>query len=203
MSAPPLTVLEVPPEEEAAIRAAVRGIDPAALGIHRTLARPEHAAALAAFLTDPAVSDPIYDLPRPFTEAVMRGWIAEKEAARRRGEAILSVTVEADGTISGYSCITIWPDRSAAELAGATRPDRRGGGRGSMGAIATFGFMFETLGVRLIGLTAALGNERSIRLIDGAGFRRMGERDSLRPDGTARRSVYWELTRAEWQALKR
>ena len=63
-------------------------------------------------------------------------------------------------------------------------------------------FMFETLGVRLIGLTAALDNIRSIRAIDGAGFVRMGERESVRPDGTVRRSAYWELTREEWRARR-
>ena len=34
--------------------------------------------------------------------------------------------------------------------------------------------------------------------IDAAGFRRMGERDAVRPDGTTRRSVYWEMTKDEW-----
>ena len=59
-------------------------------------------------------------------------------------------------------------------------------------------FMFEHLGVRLIGLTAALDNVRSAASIDAAGFRRMGEVESVRPDGTKRRSIYWELTREEW-----
>ena len=56
----------------------------------------------------------------------------------------------------------------------------------------------EQLGVRLIALTAALDNVRSAASIDAAGFRRMGEIDSVRPDGTTRRSLYWELTREEW-----
>ena len=29
-------------------------------------------------------------------------------------------------------------------------------------------------------------------------FRRMGEVESVKPDGTTRRSLYWELTRDEW-----
>ena len=33
------------------------------------------------------------------------------------------------------------------------------------------------------------------------GFNRMGERDAIRADGTVRRSLYWEMTREEWQAL--
>ena len=61
--------------------------------------------------------------------------------------------------------------------------------------------MFVHLGVRLIGLTAALDNVRSARLIEAAGFVPMGERESHRPDGSVRRSRYWELTREAWQAL--
>ncbi|HEY9236857.1 MAG TPA: GNAT family protein, partial [Phenylobacterium sp.] len=63
--------------------------------------------------------------------------------------------------------------------------------------------IFEDLGVRLIGLTAALDNVRSAAAIDGAGFRRMGERESLRPDGSVRRSLYWEMTREEWMLRHR
>jgi hypothetical protein len=46
--------------------------------------------------------------------------------------------------------------------------------------------MFEALGVRLVGVTAALDNVRSAKVIEAAGFVRMGERDSVRPDGTVR-----------------
>ena len=58
--------------------------------------------------------------------------------------------------------------------------------------------IFETLGVRLMCLTAALDNIRSQKGIDAAGFRRMGEREVVRPDGTTRASVYWEMTKDEW-----
>ena len=71
---------------------------------------------------------------------------------------------------------------------------------GGAGALRSFGWMFESLGVRLIGLTAALDNVRSARLIDAAGFVRMGERESVRPDGAVRRSLYWEMTREAWLA---
>jgi RimJ/RimL family protein N-acetyltransferase len=62
----------------------------------------------------------------------------------------------------------------------------------------TFAWIFETLGVRLMCLTAALDNVRSQKGIDAAGFRRMGEREVTRADGTKRASVYWELSRDEW-----
>ena len=63
--------------------------------------------------------------------------------------------------------------------------------------------IFETLGVRMMCLTASLDNVRSQKGIDAAGFVRMGERDAVRPDGTIRRSVYWEMTRDEWRRRHR
>lgn len=198
MSAPPKTVLHASAEEEAAIRAAVRDPDLAALGEGRAVATAADAAALTALLQDPAVSGPIYDLPRPIAVDAIDAWIAACEAERRRGEGLLVVTRDAAGDIVGYSKFSVWPERSAAELAGATRADRQGGGQGSAGAVRSFGWMFESLGVRLIGLTAALDNIRSARLIDAAGFTRMGERESVRPDGSIRRSLYWEMTREAW-----
>lgn len=51
-------------------------------------------------------------------------------------------------------------------------------------------------------LTAATDNARSAKLIDRIGFVRMGERDAVRPDGTTRRSLYWEMTREAWERAK-
>jgi RimJ/RimL family protein N-acetyltransferase len=200
MSAPPKTVLEATAAEAAAIRAAVRDPDLAALGDGRALAGPGDAEALAELLRDPAVSDPIYDLPRPITAKNIHAWIVACEAERDRGDGLLVLTRDADGDLISYAKFSVWPERSAAELAGATRADRQGRGQGGAGALRSFGWMFESLGVRLIGLTAALDNVRSARLIDAAGFVRMGERESVRPDGTVRRSLYWEMTREAWLA---
>lgn len=200
---PPLTRLQVDAEEEAAIRRVVREADPSAFSPGRVIARPEHAAGLADLLADPAVSDPIYDLPRPITEANVAAWIARCEEERQAGEGLLTVNLDEAGRISGYSHITVWPDRSAAELAGGSRADLQGQGRGGSGAVASFDWIFETLGVRMMCLTAALDNLRSARLIDRAGFVRMGERGCVRPDGTIRPSLYWELDRESWRRLRR
>jgi RimJ/RimL family protein N-acetyltransferase len=194
VSAPPVTVLQASPEEEAAIRAAARAVN------DRVLAGPEHVEGLLALFLDPRVSDPIYDLPRPFTRGSVAAWVADSRAAHARGECILSVTLDEAGEVAGYSRITVWPDRSSAEIAGAARADRQNAGRGRGGVSNAAAFMFETLGVRLIGLTAALDNVRSIAAIDGAGFVRRGERETVRPDGSVRRSLYWELTREAWRA---
>lgn len=202
MSDPPVTVIRATAEEEADIRRRVREVDPASLGPDRILATPDQAASLARMLADPRVSDPIYDLPRPITEASVRAWIEETAALQAAGEAILILSLDEDGEVAGYSRFSIWPGRSSAELAGATRADRQNRGQGTAGAARSFGWMFEVLGVRLIGLTAALDNVRSARVIEAAGFRPMGERDSRRPDGTLRRSRYWEMTVEDWRRAR-
>ncbi|HZZ31093.1 MAG TPA: GNAT family protein [Phenylobacterium sp.] len=197
MSAPPKTVLTASPEEEAAIIAAVRAAQGA------LVAGPEHVDGLLALFLDPRVSDPIYDLPRPFTRESIAAWVAESGAMRQAGRCLLSVTLDEVGAVAGYARVTVWPERASGELAGARRADLQNSGEGSRGVAQFVAWMFEVLGLRLIGLTAAVDNIRSATSIDAAGFRRMGEVESQRPDGTARRSLYWELTRAEWERMHR
>lgn len=199
MSAPPLTVLQASPEEEAAIRAAVRSVDPKSLGPDRVIATPEHVAGLVALLADPAVSDPIYDLPRPINLDNVAAWVAQAARLQAAGEGVLILSLDEGGEVAGYSMFSVWPDRSSAEIVGAMRRDRQSAGQGGAGAARSFGWMFDQLGVRLIGLTAALDNVRSARVIEAAGFVSRGERDSRRPDGTIRRSLYWEMTRDQWR----
>jgi RimJ/RimL family protein N-acetyltransferase len=112
---------------------------------------------------------------------------------------VLSIIVGDDGAVVSYSDVTVWPQHASAELAGAVRGDRQNTGQGSANALGTFNWIFETLGARLMCLTASLDNVRSQKLIDNAGFVRIGERVSVRPDGTTRPSVYWEMTRAQWR----
>lgn len=195
MSAPPSTILTVSPDEAEAIRRSVRNADPAGLGGRQVLAGAEHVAGLLALFGDPAVSDPIYDLPRPFTAETIGKWVDDARDGQHRGEAILTVGLDEAGEVVSYSRFTIWPERSAAELAGAIRADRQRNGGGRSGAARSFQWMFEALGVRLIGLTAAIDNDRSARVIEAAGFVAKGRRDSVRPDGSVRESRYWELLR--------
>jgi RimJ/RimL family protein N-acetyltransferase len=203
MSAPPKTLLQASEAEADAIRHAVRTADVAALGMGRVRAELKHVPGLVALLSDERVSGPIYDLPRPVTTESITRWVVENQAQALAGEALLLATVDEAGEVAGYSRITVWPEHSAAELAGAVRADLQNRGQGSVGMAHTFGWIFETLGVRMMCLTAALDNVRSQKGIDAAGFVRMGERDAVRPDGTLRRSVYWEMTRDDWRGRHR
>jgi RimJ/RimL family protein N-acetyltransferase len=201
LAASPKTVLTASAAEEKAIREAVRTADPTTLGPGRFIARAAHAEAVLDLLADPAVSEPIYALPKPLTLTSIRDWIEACETARQSGEGLLILSGPEGGPIMGYSKITVWPDRSSAELGGALRASLQNSGSGGAGAAHTIGWIFKALKVRLICLTAATDNVRSAKLIDRIGFKRMGERDATRPDGTIRRSIYWELTAQEWAAL--
>jgi RimJ/RimL family protein N-acetyltransferase len=203
VSAPPKTVIHVSEDEAEAIRDRVRRADPKALGEGRAFAEMRHVAGLVELLTDDAVSGPIYDLPRPITTDSVTRWVAEGQAQRLAGEGLLLVTLDAAGKVSGYSHVRVWPERASAELAGAIRADLQNQGQGRVGMARSFGWIFETLGVQLTCLTTALDNVRSQKGIDAAGFRRLGEREVVKPDGATRRSVYWEMTADEWRQRHR
>ncbi|MFI4950311.1 MAG: GNAT family N-acetyltransferase, partial [Caulobacterales bacterium] len=154
MSAPPKTVLHASDAEAEEIRHAVRTVDVATLSEGRVRADLSHVAGLVKLLADPRVSDAIYDLPRPIDADHITRWVTEAQAQALAGEGLLIVTLDARGEVAGYSKITVWPERASGELAGAMRADAQNQGQGGTGAAHTFGWMFETLGLRLIGLTA-------------------------------------------------
>ncbi|MDX9999168.1 MAG: GNAT family N-acetyltransferase [Phenylobacterium sp.] len=201
MSSPPKTRLSIDPSEAEDIRRRVRNASAESLGPASALAPLEHAEGLVDLLSDPAVSGPLYALPRPIDLAHISAWIEQALEERSRGEGLLFVTLSENAEVVGYSKFTIWPQWAAGEIAGARRADKQNSGQGRTGAARSFGWMFEELGLRLIGVTAALDNVRSAKVIEAAGFRYMGERDSVRPDGGVRRSRYWELRREDWLAL--
>ena len=201
MTSIPITRTPVPEAKAAAIRAAVAGatsLGPDS-GASR-LATLEDAAAFHEFLSNPQIHAPIYTLPRPLTVDSVRAFIAGHQREREQGTGLLFLTIDELGRISGYSDLCLWPEWAAGELGGALHPDRQGQRRGVEGARQSFGWMFESLGLDLICETASLDNHRTAHLLDGLGFRRMGEITSQRADGTTRPSLVWELTRAEWQA---
>ncbi len=193
----PLTRIAASPGEAEAIRAAVRV--QSVMGDSR-LAELGDAPGLFALLSDPLVHAPIYTLPRPLTEASVEAFIAGHLEERAAGEGLLFVREGEGGQVMGYSDVQVWPQWRAGELGGALHPSLHGKGAGGRGAAASFAWMFEALELDLICETAALTNVPTQRMLDGLGFRRMGETLSTRPDGTTRASLVWEVTRAEWAA---
>jgi RimJ/RimL family protein N-acetyltransferase len=203
MSFPRPDWARVSASEAEAIRAALRaarGID--RLGGRREVLAERHIPALYELVRDPAVSDPIYIIAKPVTPASVAVWAAEMIAAQGRGEGLTLMNFDVEGALIGFTEALVWPDFAAGEIGGALRADHQGRGEGPTGFVAIVDWLFDEIGVRRIALTAATDNLRSQKMIDRAGFVRRGEIDSLRPDGSIRRSVYWELEREVWRQVK-
>ena len=196
----PITRQAASHTQAAAIRAAVRTATAISTENARSrLATEEDAPAFHEFLSDPQIHAPIYTLPRPLTIESVRDFIADHRQQRAQGTGLLFLNFDEAGRIGGYSDICVWPEWAAGELGGAVHPDRQGQRRGVEGARLSFAWMFETLGLDLICETASLDNHRTAHLLDGLGFRRMGEITSHRADGSTRPSLVWEMSRAEWR----
>ncbi|MCI4645664.1 MAG: GNAT family N-acetyltransferase [Hyphomonadaceae bacterium] len=197
----PLTRNAVPEARAEAIRAAVRAIS-ALPGdtAPASPARPEDAPALLAFFSDPAVSAPIYSIPRPLTLENVAAYIRGHQAGQADGVSALLLRKDEAGEVIGYSEFHFWPQWAAGELGGALHPRLQSQGAGGRGALATFDWMFEALDLDLICETSALDNVRTAKLLERIGFQKKGELLSTRPDGTTRPSIVWELTREDWRA---
>jgi RimJ/RimL family protein N-acetyltransferase len=193
----PLTRVKATPETADAIRDAVRCVSLPADG-RRRLADVGDAPAFLALIIDPRVSSPIYTLPKQPTLAAARDFIARHVEEHARGEGLLILDFDEAGAVAGYHDIKVWPEWAAAELGGAIRPDRQGEGRGGAGAVSAFDWLFNTIGVDLICETAALDNLRTRKLLTRIGFRLVGQIESELPSGGVRPSLYFELTRAEF-----
>ncbi|MFN3959642.1 MAG: GNAT family N-acetyltransferase [Parvularculaceae bacterium] len=201
MAAIPLTRIPASPEKARAIRAALRAVAFPAAGARIIAAAPD-ADRFFALIKDPAISAPIYTLPKPVTLETSLAFITRHIEEKARGEGLLILDLDENGAVAGYHDIQIWPEWSAAELGGAIRTDRQGAGQGGAGAAAAFAWLFGVIGVDLICETAALDNIRTHRLLERIGFRRVGEIDSDLPGGGVRRSVYFELARSDWDQAR-
>jgi RimJ/RimL family protein N-acetyltransferase len=200
MTSIPITRNPVPEEKAAAIRSAVTNSTSITTENDSSrLAQVTDAAIFYEFLSDPQIHAPIYTLPNPLTIEAVRDFIADHQLQREQGSGLLLLNFDDQGRIGGYTDICIWPEWAAGELGGAVHPDRQGKRRGIEGARLSFDWMFDVLGLELICETASLDNHRTAHLLDGLGFRRMGEIVSRRDDGTTRPSLVWEVSRAEWQ----
>lgn len=200
----PVTRERVSPKTEEKIRQNVRAVT----GIDRPdgasrVVQLSDVDALLAFFSLPQVSDPIYTIEKPVTRDSVARHIARKLAAQEKGEGVLTAVFDEGGQIVSYMDHQIWPEWSAAEFGGAMRPERQSRGQGGVGIVQSVNWVFETLGVHLLCFTAAADNHRSVTLIDKLGMRRMGEVTSTAPNGATRQSLVWEMTRDEWEELRK
>jgi len=166
------------------------------------VARPEDAAALAEFLSHESIGPRIYTMPDPINAETMGVFIEDHLMQRTRGEGTLFVSFNTAGQATAYFDVELWPHWSICKFGGAVRAKRQGRGFGGACGLAAVEWCFEQLGVNRICETTARDNERSIRLLSRLGFLQMGEVISVKPDGSMRPSLYWELARADWLAAR-
>jgi RimJ/RimL family protein N-acetyltransferase len=167
------------------------------------VARREDAAALAALLSHESIGPKIYTMPNPINEETMAVFIEDHLMQRARGEGILFVAFNGAGEATAYFDVELWPQWSTAKFGGAVKAERQGRGFGGACGLAAVEWCFDQLGAARICMTTARDNARSIRLLSRLGFVGMGEVTSVKPDGTTRPSLYWEMTRLDREAAAR
>ena len=124
------------------------------------------------------------------------------EAAWQRGDGILFVSFNGQGEATAYFDVELWPQWSIAKFGGAVKAERQGRGFGGACGLAAVEWCFDQLGVARICETTARDNDRSIRLLSRLGFVQHGEVVAIKPDGSTRPSLYWELEREAWDAAR-
>ena len=196
----PKTKLDVSKAEAALIRAnvqAARTLD-SVFGMSR-LAIVDDAPAMLALLKDERVSGDVYSLPRPFSVDNITAWIEDHQRQAKAGEGLLMCVKDPDGDVGGQvisiTDFQFWPQYSACEFGGVIAAHLQSKSYGTIGIRELCDWVCGELGVRLLVMTSSLTNTRSNKIFASMGFTAMGEVDSIRPDGSVRRSLYWELLR--------
>lgn len=166
------------------------------------VAQKEDAAALAVLLAHESIGPKIYTMPNPINETTMRRFIEDHLTQRARGDGILFVSFNVQGETTAYFDVELWPQWSIAKFGGAVKAERQGRGFGGACGLAAVEWCFDQLGVARICETTALDNDRSIRLLSRLGFTQKGEVTAIKPDGSTRPSLYWEIEREAWEAAR-
>ena len=162
----------------------------------------EDAAALAGLLAHESIGPRIYTMPSPINAQTMGDFIDDHLMQRARGDGILFASFNGAGEATAYFDVELWPQWSIAKFGGAVKAERQGRGFGGACGLAAVEWCFDQLGVARICETTARDNDRSIRLLSRLGFVQMGEVTAVKPDGSTRPSLYWELEREAWEVLR-
>ena len=166
------------------------------------VARREDGAALAGLLEHESIGPRIYTMPNPINAETLTTFIQDHLVQRARGEGILFVSFNGEGEATAYFDVELWPEWSVAKFGGAVKAERQGRGFGGACGLAAVEWCFDQLGVARICETTARDNDRSIRLLSRLGFIQMGEVISMKPNGTTRPFLYWEMSRDDWRSAR-
>jgi len=171
------------------------------------VARPDDASALAGLLSHESIGPRIIDtMPNSINAETMARFIGSHLAERARGEGMLFASFNTAGEATAYFDVRLWPEWSIAKFGDAVKAERQGRSFGGACGLAAVEWCFDQLDIVRICETTARDNDRSIRLLARLGFVQMGEVISVKPDGGARPSIYWEMSREDWhdaRSLKR
>jgi RimJ/RimL family protein N-acetyltransferase len=162
----------------------------------------EDADALAALFNEPSIGGAIYTLPYPATRESAEAFIDDHLEQRSRGEGILFASFADDGAATGYFDAELWEQWGAVKFGGAVTANRQNRGFGALGALACIEWCMDVLGVQRLCQTTAPDNHRSIRMMVNMGFVQVGEMLSVRPDGSTRPSLCWEMDQEIWRRLR-
>ncbi len=192
----PKTKLNISKEEAQRIRARVRAVQTISgdLGVSRRAVQAD-APGLLKLLSDARVSGDVYTLPRPFSLNSISAWIRDHTQQAKDGRGLLMVTEDERGQIITLTDFQFWPEYSACEFGGVIAAHLQSQSVGTKGMAHLCDWVFKQLGIRLLVMTTSPQNIRSHKLLRGLNFTQMGEMDSVRPDGSVRKSLYWELLR--------
>ena len=157
------------------------------------LAIPDDAPAILELLKDERVSGDVYTLPRPFTLDSVRSWVIDHQEQARDGVGLLMVVHDDKGHAITITDFQFWPEYSACEFGGVIAAHLQSKSYGTIGIRELCDWCFDVIGVRLLVMTSSLDNIRSHKIFASMKFTQMGEVVSVRPDGTVRQSLYWEL----------
>jgi RimJ/RimL family protein N-acetyltransferase len=140
------------------------------------------APAVADACRDPDISRWIDDIPKPYTRADARAYIATSRRGWKDGTLwAFAVTDTVTGEVIG-SCGLGWSDRAhgVAEIGYWVRANTRGRGVATRAVRLASRWAFEDCGVQRLQLRADVENTVSQRVAERAGFRREGVLRSIR-----------------------
>jgi len=162
------------------------------------LKRDDDVGALVAACQDPEI--PRYTrVPSPYGEEDAREWIEISEAARMAGTMLSVLVVDRrDRLLGSVGLHDIDQRNRRAEIGYWTAAEARGAGVTVRGVRLLARHAFETLALERIGISVEVGNERSCRVAERAGFRREGVlRGWINVSGVQRDGVMFSLLRGE------
>ena len=154
--------------------------------------REEDRDAVAAMNADPVV---MRHFPAPLERAESDAWL-DRIRAHRAAHGFAFQAVEVEGVLAGMCGLAVVgfaaPFTPAVEIAWRFRPAFQGRGLATAAARQVLAEAFGPLGLRRVVAFTVPANERSWRLMERLGMRRMGAFDHPRlPAGHGLRPHWW------------